>query len=244
MHMIPPAALADLLATPTAAPPPIEATVRRLWARRARFGITRLGALTGLDRAGVPVAQVIRPLARSNAVTQGKGATLPEAAIAALMESLETWAAERIPPERTWRAPPDDTDLWADLCRRAPDPAASIAWIEGWDLLAARPRPVPLALVDTVYTLPSPHPAWLPRDTSGLAAGTDLQGALRHACLELLEREARHRALAMPHFFDRFRIAAASVAGARSAPLLDRLRRSPASGASRLRTACRSTGAT
>ena len=44
--------------------------------------------MTGLDRIGVPVVQAIRPLARSNVVTQGKGPTLAHAAVAALMESL------------------------------------------------------------------------------------------------------------------------------------------------------------
>ena len=102
--MQPVVSLAALLSAPPAPPPPVAETVRRLLTRRADFGITRLGSVTGLDRVGIPVAQVVRPLARSNAVTQGKGATVAEAAIAALMEALETWAAERIPPERTWRA--------------------------------------------------------------------------------------------------------------------------------------------
>ena len=65
--------------------------------------------MTGLDCVGIPVVQAVRPLARSNVVTQGKGWTVAEAAIAALMEALETWAAERIPPERTWRAAPGET---------------------------------------------------------------------------------------------------------------------------------------
>ena len=121
--------------------------------------------MTGLDRVGIPVAQVVRPLARSNAVTQGKGATVAEAAIAALMEALETWAAERIPPERTWRAArgQDHADIWTDLWQRATALPGPLDWIEGWDLLGGTRRPVPLALVDTVYTLPSPYPPWFPR---------------------------------------------------------------------------------
>jgi ribosomal protein S12 methylthiotransferase accessory factor len=184
--------------------------------------------VTGLDRCGVPVVQAIRPLARSNVVTQGKGLTLAHAAVAALMESLETWAAERVPAARIRHAPPEEADLalWAELWRRAPaTPDGPVAWIDGWDLLGATPSRVPLALVDTVYTLPSPHPTWFPRDTTGLAAGTDLPGALRHACLELLEREARHQALRTPHFFDRHKIATASVAGGRAGAILARLRR-------------------
>ena len=224
--MQPVVSLAALLSAPPAPPPPVAETVRRLLARRADFGITRLGSVTGLDRVGIPVAQVVRPLARSNAVTQGKGATVAEAAIAALMEALETWAAERIPPERTWRAArgQDHADIWTDLWQRATALPGPLDWIEGWDLLGGTRRPVPLALVDTVYTLPSPYPPWFPRDTTGLAAGTDLHRAVRHACLEILEREARHRAMRIPHFFDRHQIATRTVAGGRAGAILDRLR--------------------
>jgi ribosomal protein S12 methylthiotransferase accessory factor len=202
--------------------------VRRLWTRRRDFGITRLGSVTGLDCVGVPVVQVVRPSARSNIVTQGKGRTVGEAAIAALMEALETWAAERVPPSRTWRARPGgekDGDLWAELWRRAPKPDISpLPWVEGWDLMRGEARAVPLALVDTVYTLPSPHPPWFPRDTAGLAAGTDAHRAVRHACLEILERDARHRALRTPHFFDRNQIATRSVTNGRAGAILARMR--------------------
>ena len=74
--------------------------VRALLRKRRDFGITRLGSLTRLDRAGVCVAQAVRPLSLSNAVAQGKGTTLLDAAASALMEALETWAGENIPVER------------------------------------------------------------------------------------------------------------------------------------------------
>ena len=47
----------------------LDALIRR----RDTFGITRIGSLTRLDRTGIPVVQVSRPLALSNAVSQGKG---------------------------------------------------------------------------------------------------------------------------------------------------------------------------
>ena len=50
--------------------------------------------------------------------------------------------------------------------------------------------PAPLALVDTVYTLPSPHPVAFPRTTTGLAGGTSLLSAFIHAALEILEQAA------------------------------------------------------
>lgn len=78
-------ALDDVQGTDSAAS---EKLVRGLFKIRRRFGITRIGSLTRLDRAGVAVAQAVRPLSLSNAVSQGKGETLMEAAAGALMLSL------------------------------------------------------------------------------------------------------------------------------------------------------------
>ncbi|MGH6751984.1 MAG: YcaO-like family protein [Bradyrhizobium sp.] len=222
---------AKLMETAAAAIPETGEAIRRLMARRNDFGITRLGSVTGLDRVGIPVAQVVRPGARSNAVAQGKGATVAQAAISALMEALETWAAERIAPERTWLAPPSndqDANVWAELWQRMPvnELHRPLMWIEGWDVMSGRTCSVPLALVDTVYTLPSPHAAWLPRNTTGLAAGTDVHQAVRHACLEILERDARYWALRKPHFFDRYQVATASVVSGRAGAIVARLRHS------------------
>ena len=75
-------------------PPPDEA-LRRLLSIKNGLGITRIADLTGLDITGVPVAQAVRPRSRSNAVSQGKGSTLSDAAISAILESAESFFAER-----------------------------------------------------------------------------------------------------------------------------------------------------
>ncbi len=145
-------------------------------------------------------------------VSQGKGLTTPLAAISALMESLEGWASERIDPCSIFTAPFRESNkrgLWSHLGFRDSD--ETLSWIDGVDLFSGRKTPVPLGLVDTVYTMPSPHPGWVPRDTTGLAASTSIQHAVSHACLELLERHARCTALKTPHFFDRFQIDTRSV---------------------------------
>jgi YcaO-like protein with predicted kinase domain len=190
--------------------------VRRLFSKRQLFGITRLGALTGLDRIGIPVAQAVRPESLSNSVSQGKGATSEQAAISALMECLEQWGGEQISTDRTWLAPPamgSHSESWANLWRRASPEELQrpVWWIDGWDILTEEIVPVPLALVDTVYTLPSPHALWLPRNTTGLAAGTSLLQAAQHAGLEILERHASFQAKRKPHFFDRNKIDTRSV---------------------------------
>jgi len=207
--------------------------IERLLARRQQFGITRVGSITRLDRVGVPVVQVTRPLSLSNVVTQGKGLNLAQAAASALMETLETWAGEHIPDERyTARAMTDQsaairTLYEGSLVEDVPDAWNSLAlsWLDGWDLFRAIKAPVPAALVDTVYTLPSPQPVVFPRTTTGLAAGQTLVGAVLHAGLEILERDAVARAHRTPHFFDRYQVDRESVRGGRSAEFLTRLHR-------------------
>lgn len=207
------------------------ALVRALLMQRHRFGITRLGAVTGLDRLGLPVAQAVRPAARSNAVSQGKGLNIMAAAASALMECLESWAGEDVAAERQFEAPAGALGepvraLWALALSRGIDPAwdrVPLRWIEGWDLLAGCARPVPAAMVDTDYRYPSPHPALFPRTTTGLAAGTSLHGAVIHGALEVLERDATARAGRLPGFFDRFALDPRAVAWPGSADLIARL---------------------
>lgn len=174
-----------------------EGLVRSIFAARREFGITRLGSLTRLDPGGICVAQVVRPLSLSNAVSQGKGRTLIDAAASALMESLEAWAAERIDSTRVWRA--SARDIGEEVCNLYSKAVVNgfdfawdqlpLAWVRGYDLFSGAVHPVPLMLVDTVYTDPSQHPVAFPRSTTGLAASTNLISAIVHAGLEIIERD-------------------------------------------------------
>jgi len=215
----------NILASPLPPPPDPSEAVRRILARRREFGITRLGSVTELDRVGIPVVQVVRPMSRSVTVNQGKGLTFPQAAISGLMESLEGWASERVPGERVEFAgfrSMNKEGYWSHLAvdRECNE---TLAWIKGWDLFSSRQVDVPLALVDTAYTVPSPHPRWLPRNTTGLAAGTSLQQAIAHACFEVLERHARCAAMRMPHFFDRYQLDSSSVRPGTAGEIVGRL---------------------
>ncbi|EJZ19187.1 YcaO-like family protein (plasmid) [Rhizobium sp. Pop5] len=209
---------------PLSSPPDPWQTVQRILARKQEYGITRLGSVTELDRIGIPVVQVIRPQALSVAVSQGKGLTVPLAAISGLMESLEGWASERIAPDRVFTATFGDInekEFWSHLGVGRDE--ERLSWIGGLDLFSGRRTPVPLALVDSAYTVLSPHPHWLPRDTTGLAAGTSLQSATLHAGLEILERQARCTAMKTPHFFDRFQIDGRSVRSGSAGDIMQRL---------------------
>jgi ribosomal protein S12 methylthiotransferase accessory factor len=206
--------------------------VQSVLRRRREFGITRVGSITRLDRVGIPVVQVARPLSLSNAIMQGKGVDLLQAAASALMEALETWAAENIARGPATAVPtsaqaPAVRALYAGcVVRDAPFDweLHALSWLEGWDLLTATKMLVPMAMVDTVYTLPSPHPAVFPRSTTGLAAGATIAHAILHAGLEILERDAVAQARRTPFFFERSQIDVTSINGELSAPILKRIR--------------------
>lgn len=187
-----------------------EAWLRNLIARRGEIGITRLASIARLDRVGIPIVQVVRPLSLSNAVSQGKGLTWPQATASAMMETIESWAAESIPPERLISATTESLghvvrDLYAPwiVDEASTDwPRHPLTWISGWDLFAGSVTPVPSALVDTVYTLPSPHPILFPRTTTGLGAGRTMAQAIIQAGLEVLERDGIAQAHHVQNFFD------------------------------------------
>ena len=178
--------------------PPAE-TVARLRPHLPRLGITRLADVTGLDRIGVPVFQAIRPLSRAIVVSQGKGLDADAARASALMESAETWHAERIDrPVRLARerdlrerARVVATDRLPRSKHIAHDPRRPIPWIEGRELGSGLPVLVPYELVHADYTVPPPPSsgAFL-ASTNGLASGNTREEAACHAIAELIERDA------------------------------------------------------
>ena len=60
------------------------------------MGITRIANVTGFDTIGIPVVMVTRPNSRSISVSQGKGFDVPSAKASGVMESIESYHAERI----------------------------------------------------------------------------------------------------------------------------------------------------
>jgi ribosomal protein S12 methylthiotransferase accessory factor len=189
---------AALRRSPSRAPADERDLLKGLIRRRAEFGVSRLADVTGLDHSGIPVVQAVRPLSLSNAVSQGKGQTRQHAAIAALMESLELWAGEQT---AAWRMTSRSGAELADAVRSGycasvhpGDREAFLTkeWIivEGYDILTDCIVGVPAGAVDTAFLVEPPWAAPLPRSTTGLGAGPELRAAIRHAALELLERDA------------------------------------------------------
>lgn len=163
-----------------------------------RFGITRIANVTGLDRIGLPIVMVVRPESKSLAVAQGKGIDLASATASGLMESIETWHAERVTPERVasfaeLRAGEQAIDVWGLPPRQQSrlHEDLAIPWIAGVDLLSGKKTWVPFALVHSDYSLPPPPGAGcFCASTNGLASGNILEEALIHGIAEVIERDA------------------------------------------------------
>lgn len=175
-----------------------EDTVARYAPLMPAFGITRLASVGGLDRIGLPVYVCVRPNSRSLATAQGKGETAAAAMASALMESIEGWHAERIEaPLRhasydELRGLTSVVDINALSARLSAQVATNrpILWIEGWDLLNARPTWVPYETVTSNFVLQTGEQQVFRRDTNGLASGNHLLEAILHGLCEVIERDA------------------------------------------------------
>jgi len=196
------------------------------------FGITRLADVTGLDRLGIPVVQAIRPLALSNAVNQGKGLSLAEAAVSAAVEALETQASESLEPLFCQTLSPAEVfgaGAAALECHLVPDPPdrwqdTHIPFLKGFDPLCESLVNIPAALVGTDYTPTSRHAAGpFRRTTTGLGGGASLEEAVFHGFFEVLERLSTDRAMTTHGFFERSRIKTEGVADVRTHELIARV---------------------
>jgi ribosomal protein S12 methylthiotransferase accessory factor len=165
--------------------------------RLRQFGITRIADVTGLDTLGIPVAMAVRPLAKTLAVSQGKGQTYLLAKISAAMEGIEIWHAEYAPPAVRWAgASAAELGLPYRLTDVVPAPhlwtdSTVLDWVVATGMITGQVIPVPLDLV--CFTSPN-EKKWAPpgirQSSNGLASGNCLAEAALHGLYEVLERDA------------------------------------------------------
>lgn len=176
-----------------------QQTLARVMPLMPRLGITRVANVTGLDRIGIPVVMVCRPNSRSIAVSQGKGVTLEAAKASGLMESIESWHAERIEQPLKLGSYEDlvpenrliDIDRLPALRGSAYRPGLPLLWIEGVNLLDDEKLWLPFETVHTYYAHPSPGGSGcFAQSSNGLASGNHYLEAVSHAICECVERDA------------------------------------------------------
>lgn len=176
---------------------PLDKTLARIEPLVPAAGITRVADITSLDRVGIPVFSCIRPTAMDGAITvyNGKGATVEESRISAIMEGIERYSSE-MHDRRPELAPysemlmrgknvldPKDLILpeHAELERLMP-------WTEGWDIVSDEPVLVPSHAV--FHPLPPNYRGPFRTNTNGLASGNTFEEAVFHALSEVIERDA------------------------------------------------------
>lgn len=178
---------------------PASETLEKIVPLMPEFGITRLANITGLDRIGLPVYTAIRPLSRGLTNSQGKGMSHEQAKVSALMESIESWHAERVLLPQLYESSHEllrngFNIASIDKCpmRRGfvTDESHLILWVEGLDLFANEKIWVPWDLVTLNFVSADNYTPQFLKTSNGLASGNSLEEAILHGIYEVIERDA------------------------------------------------------
>jgi YcaO-like protein with predicted kinase domain len=175
-------------------------TLERIAPLLPAMGVTRVADVTGLDCIGISVAFCCRPNSRALSVSQGKGLDLAAAKASAVMESVESFHAERVSRPVRWAT-------YAELASRG-EPVAEarllgrsrvspfhehlqVPWVQGADLVSGVPTWVPYEAVHTDFRVPLPPTSGtFVCSSNGLASGNHPLEALSHALCEAIERDS------------------------------------------------------
>jgi YcaO-like protein with predicted kinase domain len=163
----------------------------------ARCGISRLANVTGLDELGISVCVAVRPHSRGLSTAQGKGFDWVQAKMSALMESVESWHAERIrrplfagsvmqaEAEGLTVVPPE---FFPHRPTRLPLRQSPTQLLEMTRLTTDEHAWLPFDCASTDFTFERTQPPIFMRSSNGLAAGSDWSQACLHALTEVVER--------------------------------------------------------
>jgi ribosomal protein S12 methylthiotransferase accessory factor len=175
-----------------------EETWRIIEPKLARFGITRVADVTGLDAIGIPVMMAVRPLGKTLGVTQGKGQTPLLAKVSGVMEAIEDWHAEFAHP-LVARAGTTSAELGLpyDIQGLPRDPDAlltesmTLDWVAATCLPSGRETFLPREVVCyDGLTSRAWTPSGLRWNSNGLASGNCVEEATLHGLYEITERDA------------------------------------------------------
>jgi ribosomal protein S12 methylthiotransferase accessory factor len=170
-----------------------------------KIPVTRVSDISRLDMSPAAVFAAITPMARDLTTHMGKGPSAQAAWVSAVMEAVERVSGETLPGSVLCASQSELTEtgiacvdpLQFDLppCS-AFTPHDRFDWAEGWDLIARQPVRIPADLCKS----PPDQGILAQVDTNGLASGATYGEAIRHALLEVIERDA----VSQHQFFDLF----------------------------------------
>ncbi len=179
---------------------PVE-TLRQVEMLTDKVGITGIEDITGRDKLNIPVYSAYRPGAKAGAVSvhTGKGLTGDQARVSVLMEAIERYSAEIKEEDRAKfhfesynegnrakKVEPSSLILSA-LSNVTPD--SKIEWCEGYDLMTEDEVLLPANAVYHPYTTTRGGRLFR-SDSNGIASGNNLEEAIFHGIMEVIERDA------------------------------------------------------
>ena len=172
------------------------------------FQITRVANVTGLDSIGIYTYVAMRPNTKSLSSTQGKGITPELAKISAIMEAVEMWHAEHLPPpdlcgsyntlKKKYNLYPIELHQ-QHISREFYFPTIldqEMDWLRAEELNSGKTMYVPSCLINLDYTRFSPASLCLHPSSNGLASGNTLEEATCHGLYEVIERQCEAEAIA------------------------------------------------
>jgi len=179
---------------------PVE-TLRQVETLTDKVGITGIEDITGRDKLNIPVYSAYRPGAKAGAVSvhTGKGLTGDQARVSVLMEAIERYSAEIKEEDRAKfhfesynegnrakKVEPSSLILSA-ISNVTPD--SKIEWCEGYDLMTEEEVLLPANAVYHPYTTTRGGRLFR-SDSNGIASGNNLEEAIFHGIMEVIERDA------------------------------------------------------
>lgn len=189
-------------------PQRLDATdvVERILSVAGGIGVTRLADLTGLDFLGLPVWAAYRPNGYVLSLASGKGLSHVTARASALCEAIEHDTAERhlgqidatvVALEQQYGESAVLPTMGVSRCSFDKVPRDKpLRWSTGINLLTGQQLWVPTELValDDRKSSRQAFGGWVTGaydlSSTGLGAGSDLQSAILHGLLELIEEDA------------------------------------------------------
>jgi len=177
----------------------LEETLNRIEPLLKTIGVTRVANLSNLDHSGLFMVSCIRPNSKNLSVAQGKGLTLLQAKVSAMMEMMEAYHLEN-PPSSVLKG------SYTHLSQKYPviPPKLfqqgiftllaledySLTWIKAKELITNQDCFLPSVLTSIDTTDHEEAYLFFEVSSNGIAAGNTETEALNHALMEVIERDS------------------------------------------------------